>query len=433
MSRSPTSRWYFPWVPLGLLGGLLAGAAMLLMTQHPSQQAQAGPLPARATAGFQTKDQLLLTVHLPAASEGRKEGQVTLKLLAEGKSLHKTERKITFASEGSSERFELPAPASADKVTVRCTLDNQPVEVPLRNILLIKPHETALSASQELFAGSTTAVRCEVHGVKSLSETITLPHAAVQVNLKDKTGKSTPLFQGQTGKTGIAALEVPVPKLPPGDYKLEVVTRSPLGEETLQRDIKVKSAPRILLTSDKPLYQPGQTMHLRALALQAHDLSPVGNAALTFEIEDGKGNKVFKKQLSTSEHGIASVDFTLASEVNQGDYQIKTQMGDVQSNKTVTVKTYVLPKFKTEVKSDKRFYAPKETVNADLQVDYFFGKPVAGGQVEVKASTFDVAFKEFATWKGKTDERGHAKVEIKLPDYFVGQPLNKGNALVRLG
>ena len=48
------------------------------------------------------------------------------------------------------------------------------------------------------------------------------------------------------------------------------------------------------------------------------------------------------------------------------------------------------------------------------------------------ASTFDVAFKDFQTWKGKTDANGHVKFEIKLPDYFVGQPLQKGNALVKL-
>src|SRR5581483_10532174 len=59
-------------------------------------------------------------------------------------------------------------------------------------------------------------------------------------------------------------------------------------------------------------------------------------------------------------------------------------------------------------------------------------KPVAGGKVKVVASTFDVDFKEFQTWEGVTDPQGHVPFEIKLPDYFVGQPLQKGNALVRL-
>src|SRR5262249_21356057 len=36
------------------------------------------------------------------------------------------------------------------------------------------------------------------------------------------------------------------------------------------------------------------------------------------------------------------------------------------------------------------------------------------------------------TWEGNTDAQGHASFEIKLPDYFVGQPLAKGDAIVKL-
>ena len=96
------------------------------------------------------------------------------------------------------------------------------------------------------------------------------------------------------------------------------------------------------------------------------------------------------------------------------------------------VKRYVLPKFKVAVSADKSFYLPKETVKLELQSDYFFGKPVANAKVEVTASTFDVAFNQFHSWKGATDSNGHAKLEIKLPDHFVGQPLQKGDALVKL-
>ncbi|MCU0723148.1 MAG: hypothetical protein MUC63_05985, partial [Planctomycetes bacterium] len=77
-------------------------------------------------------------------------------------------------------------------------------------------------------------------------------------------------------------------------------------------------------------------------------------------------------------------------------------------------------------------YFPKEKVSAKLRADYFFGKPVAGAKVEVKASTFDVGFREFAAWKGETGEDGACEFEIDLPDYFVGQPLAQGKGLVRL-
>src|SRR5262249_39675587 len=126
------------------------------------------------------------------------------------------------------------------------------------------------------------------------------------------------------------------------------------------------------------------------------------------------------------------VDFQLADEVNMGDYHVRALLGEQQADKTVGVKRYVLPKFKSDLKADKTFYLPKETIKGDLQTDYFFGKPVAEGKVKVTATTFDVQYKEFQTWEGKTDTSGHAQFEIKLPDYFVGQPLEKGNAIVQL-
>jgi uncharacterized protein YfaS (alpha-2-macroglobulin family) len=115
-----------------------------------------------------------------------------------------------------------------------------------------------------------------------------------------------------------------------------------------------------------------------------------------------------------------------------GDYRIRVVAGDVTSEKTVAVKRYVLPKFKSAVTSDKTFYLPKETVKGKLHVDYVFGRPVAGGTVKVKASTFDVAFKEFSNTTGKTDKDGNFEYEIRLPDYFVGTPLANGNAIVKL-
>src|SRR5207302_9881284 len=145
-----------------------------------------------------------------------------------------------------------------------------------------------------------------------------------------------------------------------------------------------------------------------------------------------KGNKVFKRSLKTSEFGIAAVDFQFADEVNLGDYHVRASIGQHRAEKTVAVKRYQLPKFKTQLTADKRFYLPKETIKATLQSDYFFGKPLSNARVEVTASTFDVAFRTFQTWKGRTDANGHLKFEITLPDYFVGQPLQKGDALVKL-
>ena len=78
-----------------------------------------------------------------------------------------------------------------------------------------------------------------------------------------------------------------------------------------------------MLVTDKPLYQPGQLIHLRALALQTHDLTPVAKQPLTFEVEDGKGNKVFKKELTRRTTASPRPTSSSPSEVNKGDYRIQ--------------------------------------------------------------------------------------------------------------
>jgi uncharacterized protein YfaS (alpha-2-macroglobulin family) len=419
------SRWFFPWVPLGAAAvavAVVVGLFFLPSGSPLSPEARGAGLSPDATAAFQTTDKLVLAFNLPRDLPQADTLHVEL-VGPDGKAVASAEQAV----KAGAPRVELKTPKQpAEQLTLRCRLGKESFEVPLSKVLLVKAHETSLSAGQELFAGSTAAMRVDVHGVKSLAETVPLD-ATVDVQLIEKDGQAHSLYSGKAGQARLA-----VPKVKAGAYKMRVTTKSALGEEKLERDVTVKAAPKVLLVTDKPLYQPGQVIHIRALALEGLDLAPVAGSAITFEVEDAKGNKVFKKELTTSEYGVAAVDFQLATEVNQGDYRIKALLGKDVSEKTVGVKPYQLPKFKAELTADKKFYLPKEKIDASLQADYFFGKPVAGAKVVVEASTFDVEFKKFATWQGKTDDKGHVKFDVQLPASFVGQPLAKGNALVRL-
>jgi hypothetical protein len=418
--------------------GMVAGVALtilglVLLGQH-TNQAGAAALSEKTVAGFQTTEKLIVTISLSNPQAKKLQGTLRLELLGpKGQSLVEKKQDVNQTDATASYRFDLPATKTApDQLTLRCQFGKQQVEVPLSRVLVVKAHETSVASSQQFIAGSPATIRCEVHGVKSITENIPLAGATVDIRLRAKDDKGLPLATGKTGADGVAEVQFKVPDVSAGTYTLEIGTRSALGEEKLQHQVQVKSDAKILLVTDKPLYQPGQVIHIRALALRSFDLKPVADSPLLFEVEDAKGNKVFKREYRTSEYGVASVDFQLADEVNMGDYRVRALLGQHQADKTVAVKRYVLPKFKTELTADKRFYLPKETLHAELQADYFFGKPVANSKIKVTASTFDVQFKEFQTWEGKTDAHGHAKFDIKLPDYFVGQPLQKGDAFVRL-
>jgi hypothetical protein len=397
---------------------LLALGGLALLSQALTR-AGAPPFSPRAVAFFPANDKLTVAV-------SGSDRPVSVELIG-------ADGKVVSIGKRAGAHFELAA--AKDKAAgyaLRVRQGERRKDFPLPSILLAKAHETSLVCGQEFFAGSTTALRLSVHGVRSARETVPLPGAEVVVRLRGtaKDAKTHELYSGKV--PGDANIALAIPAVEAGTYTLEVNSRSALGQEKLERQVRIKSEARILLVSDRPIYQPGHLIHLRALALRPFDLKPVEKAPILFEVEDAKGNKVFKKSLTTSEYGIAAVDFQLADEVNMGDYQLKAALGEARAQKTVQVKRYVLPKFKTQVTADKSFYLPKEKINGSVQVDYFFGKPVANSKVEVIAETFDVAFRKFQTWNGKTDANGHAKFEIQLPDYFVGQPLQKGNALVKL-
>jgi hypothetical protein len=405
----------------------------VLLLQTTTSQAGDAPHTLKTLAYFSQPDKLHVAVILANNADKELTGLLGVELVDKsGEIVQGATRNVKQKDQVAAYGFEFAEKKSSiADLKIRLKFRGKRQEQSLKSVLLAKGHETALTASKEFFTGSATALQLEVHGVRSLTETVPLAGAAVSIHLKDK-DKTHPLWTGKTGASGAAVAEFRLPKLKAGNYRLEVVTKSPLGEEKLEQNVRIRADAKILLVADKPIYQPGQVMHIRALALQPFDLRPVGKADILFEVEDAKGNKVFKKTLPTSEFGVTAVDFQLADEVNMGLYQVRATSGETQAQKTVTVKRYVLPKFKTEVSANKKFYLPKETIKGSLQADYFFGKPIARGQVEIKASTFDVAFREFQVWKGKTDANGHVKFEIQLPNYFVGQPLQKGDAIVKL-
>jgi len=65
-----------------------------------------------------------------------------------------------------------------------------------------------------------------------------------------------------------------------------------------------------------------------------------------------------------------------------------------------------------------------------VRANYFFGKPVDGAEISVKATSMDVAVFEVGSVQGKTDRDGSYAFDLKLPAYFAGRPLSQGAARV---
>jgi uncharacterized protein YfaS (alpha-2-macroglobulin family) len=258
---------------------------------------------------------------------------------------------------------------------------------------------------------------------------------SVRIELK---GRPQPLFTGRLNQRGTTDAQFRLPAALVGSYNLRYVVETPIGSEEVVEPVKLEDKFQVLLTTEKPIYQPGQTIHVRALALDRSSHTASAQRQLTFELEDSRGNKVFKKATTTDRFGIASAEFTLAEEVNLGTYHLRAVSPAAASTSTaaemaLNVERYVLPKFKVAVEfagEARHGYRPGQHVTGTVRANYFFGKPVENAVISVKASGMDVALFEAASAQGKTDRDGAYHFDLKLPDYFAGRADTQGAARV---
>jgi len=261
----------------------------------------------------------------------------------------------------------------------------------------------------------------------------------VRVILQGENLKPQPLFSGRLNRRGTTQAQFHLPAGVVGSYQLKYMVETEIGSTEFTQGVRLEDKASILLTTEKPIYQPGQTIHVRALALDRANHQAVSNRRLVLEVEDSRGNKVFKKITQTDKFGIASAQFALADEVNLGTYHLRALMGEGESPSNtaevaLNVQKYVLPKFKVAIDFDpgknRHGYRPGDHVTGTVRANYFFGKPVDDAAITIKASGMDVSLFDAGSVSGKTNRDGEYHFDLRLATYFAGRPLSNGAARV---
>jgi hypothetical protein len=298
---------------------------------------------------------------------------------------------------------------------------------------------------QSYLSGGPAAVRLVV--TEANNET-PVASGSVAIELQAAGGKAQALYRGPLNSRGTTRAQFRFPEGLAGNYILRYAVDTPLGAADHTQQIRLEEKSSVLLTTEKPVYQPGQTIHARALALDRASHEATGNRRLTFEAEDSRGNKIFRAITQTDAYGVASAEFALADEVNLGTWHLRALMdGSIMNGSaggaasspaeiSLQVERYVLPRFKVDVdlgRKDARAkggYRPGDHVTGTVRSNYFFGKAVDHAEVAVKALAMDVSLNYAARVEGKTDGDGAFSFDLRLPDFFAGQAMNQGAARV---
>ncbi|MHB9110347.1 MAG: MG2 domain-containing protein [Armatimonadota bacterium] len=238
------------------------------------------------------------------------------------------------------------------------------------------------------------------------------------------------LFSGRTDAAGLCLAVVKTPDFE--NYtSLDIDVSTPSGAHEITLFTESVQRETLHLSTDKPLYQPGQTVHLRLLCVERISTRPAAGREVVLSISDPRGNLLFERKLKTSSWGIASADFPLDREAATGDYTVEAKCGDNTATRTLTVSHYTLPKFKVVLTTGKGWFKPGETIAGSVDARYFFGKPCAGATVRLQGvAPAGLGDETFATASGVTDAQGHWNFRLPLPEKLFGSPARRGNAVV---
>ncbi len=444
LQNTPSTSWFFPSIAL-----VVIATVMVLQAFYPAGTSE--------TPGATYSHGVLhLSIPYRANHAG---GQLSVEVLdPEDKVLGRVQQDAD-AAEGKGRwqqevKLDKPLPLEDlvwDRVRYRFDYNNgkdAALEGTESISQIIRTPVVHILGQQSYLTGGLAAVRVIV--TDSKNEIIGGP-GSVRIELANPDPKSNwkarSLFTGRLNRRGTTEAQFHLPADLTGSYQLRYVVDTPIGSTEFTQPVRLEDKVSVLLTTEKPIYQPGQTIHVRALALDRSNHEAVANHKLTFEVEDSRGNKVFKKLTETDKFGIASAEFGLADEVNLGTYHLRALMAGSKAGESdsapantaeiaLNVEKYVLPKFKVAIdlssKDDKgkHGYRPGDHVAGTVHANYFFGKPVDGGEITVKASGMDVSVFEIGAVHGKTDHDGAYHFDLRLPEYFAGRPLGQGAARV---
>ncbi|HWN11394.1 MAG TPA: MG2 domain-containing protein [Pyrinomonadaceae bacterium] len=317
---------------------------------------------------------------------------ITVRVVELQPGLNKLTVPLTLTATRINEDDDSELPWYRLRYRVDPSTDFKAVLGPATGIISLSEIETPNIFALEVSAPDRTqrAARYQAH-IRTLHPINAKPVKNVEVNLElrfsDEKG-GTITGSALTDDEGYALVVVDIPaKLDSDEGEMTVVARNGGFVRKVDHEVELNDSTRIMVNTDKPIYQPGQPLHIRALIFDAGNRA-VPNAEATLTITDPEDTEVFETSLITSRFGVATADWAIPENTRLGDYAIRIEMddesyGDAEALQGVKISRYDLPNFAVNVKSNRSYYLPGQNADVEVRADYLFGQPVKRGHVKV--------------------------------------------------
>lgn len=203
-------------------------------------------------------------------------------------------------------------------------------------------------------------------------------------------GKEQPLEPVDGWETGggnhVQTAEVVLPEVPDGDYRLRVTVDSPVEESSHELALPLYAAAKVHVITDRPLYEPGNAVRFRSVALRSQDLQPLEGRPGRWVVTDPTGEVFLEEDAPAGPWGVASGSFPLDRAATPGTWTVRWRSGGAEDAASFRVEPFTLPRFRVEASASQPFYAAGDRPVVRGEVRYSSGAPVAGAAIEVSWS-----------------------------------------------
>lgn len=174
------------------------------------------------------------------------------------------------------------------------------------------------------------------------------------------------------------AIPVTLPKdLQDGDYQFTATITSSAGTATATAPLALYAPARVHVATDRPLYEPGNTIMYRAVLFRAADLSPLDGRPGRFKVLDPAGIVVLDERSDAVDFGVAAGEFPLDASAPEGTWHVRYESGGASDDVTVEVRPFTLPRFTVVAEASKPFYGAGDEPRVRLSVKTAAGVPMA--------------------------------------------------------
>ncbi len=167
------------------------------------------------------------------------------------------------------------------------------------------------------------------------------------------------------------------------------------------------------VSTDKPLYRPGETVYLRSVHLHAFKHTPLkGDGWASAKVTNSRGAVVMQSNFQVKDAS-GGASWQIPANMAGGEYTLSVaQNGYAPSERKFDIRAYRAPRLKTQMEFLRKGYGPGDKVSVVATA-----RRAEGGMPENAKVTAVARIDGAEVWRGETkiDARGRCSVSFDLP------------------